>query len=137
VSWLYPWLLRPPPLLGQGSNAAIWLIVRDVGRWAKHDVRALGRARPPHLLRRTRRLTTLLADDVPPRHLLCPVYSAGRRRQGHPVDGILVQSVVETVRPCYAVHCTHPLYEKLLPTHRVDADLGCHGTRRLHEHGKQ
>jgi hypothetical protein len=61
-------------------NAAIWLIVRDMGRWAEHDVRVLGRAASTFIAERTRRLTTLLADDVPPRYLLRPVYSAGRRR---------------------------------------------------------
>jgi hypothetical protein len=64
----------------------------------------------------TRRLSTLLTGDVPPRHLLRPVHSAGMRRQGHPADGAPVQSIAETVRPCCAVHCIHPLYKKL-PLH--------------------
>jgi hypothetical protein len=29
-------------------------------------------------------MSALLAGDVPPRHLLRPVHSVGRRRQGHP-----------------------------------------------------
>jgi hypothetical protein len=62
-------------------------------------------------------MSTLLIGDVPPRHLLRPVHSAGRQRQGRPVDGAPVQSIVETVRPCYGVHCAHhPLYKKL-PLH--------------------
>jgi hypothetical protein len=80
---------------------------------------------------RTRRLSTLLTGDVPPRHLLRPVHSAGRRRQGHPADGAPVQSVAETVRLCCAVHCTHPLYEKLPPARRGYTDLGSQGARRL------
>jgi hypothetical protein len=111
VSRLYPERLRSP--LGRGSNATTWLIDRDVGQWAEHDVRALGRA---FIAERTRRLSTPLTGDVPPRHLLCPVHSAGRRRQGHSADGAPVQSVAETVRPCCAVHCTHPLCEKLPPS---------------------
>jgi hypothetical protein len=68
---------------------------------------------------------------VPPRHLLCPIHSTGRRRQGHPADGAPLQSIAETVRPCCAVHCTHPLCEKLPPARRDYADLGCQGARRL------
>ena len=129
MSRLYPERLRSP--LGRGSNTATWLIVCDVGQWAEHDVRALGRAASTFIAERTRRLSTLLTGDVPPRHLLRPVHSAGRRRQGHPLDSAPVQSVVETVRPCCAVHCTHPLCEKLPPARRDYADLGCQGARRL------
>jgi hypothetical protein len=129
VSRLYPEHLRS--LLGRGSNTATWPIDRDVGQRAEHDVRALGRAASTFIAERTHRLSTLLIGDVPPRHLLRPVHSAGRRRQGHPVDGAPVQSIAETVRPCYAVHCVHPLYEKLPPARRGYADLECQGTRRL------
>jgi hypothetical protein len=75
----------PPP--SRESNAATWLIVRDIGQRAEHDVRALGRAASAFIAERTRRLPTLLTGDVPPRHLLRPVHSASRRRQGHPADG--------------------------------------------------
>jgi hypothetical protein len=113
-------------------NATTWLIAHDVGQRAEHDVRALGRAASAFIAERTRRLSTLLTGDVPLRHLLRPVHFAGRRRQGHPADGAPVQSIVETVRPCYAVHCTHhPLYKKLPPARRGDADLGRQGARRL------
>jgi hypothetical protein len=128
VSRLYPGRLRSP--LSQGSNATTWLIVRDVGQRAEHDVRALGRAASAFIAERTRRLSTLLTGDVPPWHLLRPVHSTGRLRQGHPADGAPIPSVAETVRPCYAVHCTHPLYEKLPPACRGYIDLGCQGTRR-------
>jgi hypothetical protein len=128
VSRLYPERLRSP--LGRGSNAATWLIVRDIGQRVEHDVRALGRTASAFIAERTRRLSTLLTGEVPPRHLLCPVHSAGRRRQGHPADGAPIQSVTETVCPCCAVHCTHPLYEKLPPARRGYTDLGCQGARR-------
>jgi hypothetical protein len=82
-------------------------------------------------MERTRRLSTLLTGDVPPRHLLRPVHSTCRRRQSHPADDAPVQSVAETVRPCCAVHCTHPLCEKLPPARRDYADLRCQGARRL------
>jgi hypothetical protein len=38
---------------------------------------------------------TILTDDVPSQHLMCPVHSAGRRRQGHPADGAPDQPVVK------------------------------------------
>jgi hypothetical protein len=129
VSRLYPERLHSP--LGRRSNATSWLIVRDVGQRAERDIRALSRAASAFIAEGTRRLSTLLIGDVPPRHLLRPVRSAGRRRQGHPVDDAPVQSVAETVRPRCAVHCTHPLCEKLPPARRDYADLGCQGARRL------
>jgi hypothetical protein len=120
----------PRSPLGRRSNTATWLIVRDVGQWAEHDVRALGRATSAFIAERTHRMSTHLTGDVPPRHLLCHVHSAGRRRQSHLANGAPVQSVAETVRPCCAVHCTHPLCEKL-PLHaEAMQDLGCQGARR-------
>jgi hypothetical protein len=35
---------------------------------------------------------TALTGDVPSHHLMCPVPSAGRRRQGHPAGGAPVGS---------------------------------------------
>jgi hypothetical protein len=55
VSRLYPEHLRSP--LGRGSNAATWLIVRDVGQQVEHDIRALGRATLTFIAERTRRLS--------------------------------------------------------------------------------
>jgi hypothetical protein len=120
----------PPLPLGRGTNAATWLTVHDVGQRVGHDVRVLDRVASTFIAERTRRLSTLLTGDVPPRHLLRPIHSAGRRRQSHPANGAPVQFVAETVRPCCTVHCTHPLYEKLPPTRRGYTDLGCQGARR-------
>jgi hypothetical protein len=122
--------MRSP--LRRRPDAATWLIARDISQPAEPDVRPLDRADSVFITERMRRLSTLLTGDVPPQHLLRPVHSAGRRRQGHPADGAPVQSTVETVRPCCAVHYTHhPLYEKLPPARRGYADLGCQGTRKL------
>jgi hypothetical protein len=66
--------------VGQRSNATSWLIVRDVGQRAERDIRALSCAASAFIAEGTRRLSALLAGDVPPRHLLRPVHSAGRRR---------------------------------------------------------
>jgi hypothetical protein len=38
---------------------------------------------------------TTLTGDAPSQHLMCPVQSASRRRQGHPADGAPNQSVGE------------------------------------------
>jgi hypothetical protein len=103
--------------LRRRPDAATWLVARDVSQRAEPDVRPLGHAVSAFIAERTRRLSTLLIGDVPPQHLLRPVHSAGRRRQGHPTDDAPVQSIVETVCPCCVVHCAHhPLYEKL-PLH--------------------
>jgi hypothetical protein len=124
--------LRMRSPLRRRPNAATWLVARDISQRAEPDVRPLDRADSAFITERTRRLSTLLTGDVPPQHLLRLVHSAGRRRQGHPADSSPVQSIVETVRPCCTVHCAHhPLYEKLPPARRGDADLGCQGTRRL------
>jgi hypothetical protein len=68
---------------------------RDISQRAEPDVRPLGRAVSAFIAERIRRLSTLLTGDVPPQHLICPVHSAGRRRQGHPADGTSVQSIVK------------------------------------------
>jgi hypothetical protein len=85
--------LRSP--LKRRPDAATWLVARDVSQRAEPDVRPLGRAVSAFIAERTHRLSTLLTGDVPPQHLMRPVHSAGRRRQGHPVDGVPVQSIVK------------------------------------------
>jgi hypothetical protein len=89
----YPVRLRS--LLRRRSDAATWLVARDVSQRAEPDVRPLGRAVSSFIMERTRRLSTLLTGDVPPQHLMCPVHSAGRRCQGHPADGVPVQSIIK------------------------------------------
>jgi hypothetical protein len=44
---------------------------------------------------KTRRLTIPLIGDVPPQHLMCPVYSTGKRCPGHPAGGMTVQSIAK------------------------------------------
>jgi hypothetical protein len=102
VSSLYPVRLRSP--LGRRPDAATWLVARDVSQRAEPDVRPLGRAVSAFIAERTRRLSTLLTGDVPPQHLMRLVHSAGRRRQGHPADGVPVQSIVKQC--ARAARCT-------------------------------
>jgi hypothetical protein len=107
--------MRSP--LRRRPNAPTWLVARDISQRAEPDVRPLDRTDSAFITERTRRLSTLLTGDVPPQHLLRPVHSAGRRRQGHPADGAPVQSTIKTVRLCRTEHYAHhPLYEKL-PLH--------------------
>jgi hypothetical protein len=86
---------RPCPTLpAQAETRCCRVVVaRDISQWAEPDVRPLkprslciycGEGAPP---------ASTLTGDVPSQHLICPVQSAGRRRQGHPADGAPVQSV--------------------------------------------
>jgi hypothetical protein len=80
--------LRSP--LRRRPDAATWLAARDVSQRAEPDVRPLGRAVSTFIAEGTHRLSTLLTGDVPPQHLMCPVHSADKRRQGHPADSVPV-----------------------------------------------
>jgi hypothetical protein len=85
--------LRSP--LRRRPDAATWLVACDISQREEPDVRPLGRAVSAFITERTHRLSTLLTGDVPPQHLMRPVHSAGRRRQGHPADGAPVLSIVK------------------------------------------
>jgi hypothetical protein len=72
-----------------------WLVARNVSQRAEPDVRPIwlcslciycGKDAPP---------ATTLMGDAPSQHLMRPVQSADRRRQGHPADGAPNQSVGE------------------------------------------
>jgi hypothetical protein len=89
----YPMRLRSP--LRRRPAAVAWLVARDISQWAEPDVRPLGRVVSAFIEERTCRLSTLLTGDVPPQHLMRPVHSAGRWRQGHPTDGAPVQSIIK------------------------------------------
>jgi hypothetical protein len=80
------------PRSGQRPAAAVWLVAHDISQRAGPDVRPItpcslciycGEDAPP---------ATTLTSDVPSQHLMRPVQSAGRRRQGRPADGAPVQS---------------------------------------------
>jgi hypothetical protein len=58
--------LRSP--LRRRSDAATWLVARGIRQRAEPDVRPLGRAVSALIAERTRRMSTLLTDDVPPQH---------------------------------------------------------------------
>jgi hypothetical protein len=95
--------MRSP--LRRRPEAPTWLIARDISQRAEPDVRPLDRANSAFITEGTC-LSTLLTGDVPPQHLLRPVHSAGRRRQGHPADGAPVQSTIK--------QCAHATRRTLL-----------------------
>jgi hypothetical protein len=83
---LSPALALRFPLRWRPASVA-WLVARDISQRAGPDVRPIqpcslciycGEDAPP---------ATALTGDVPSRHLMRPVQSAGRRRQGRPADG--------------------------------------------------
>jgi hypothetical protein len=85
--------LRSP--LRRRPAAVTWLVARDISQRAEPDARPIrlcslciycGEDAPP---------TTTLTGDAPSQHLMCPVQSSGRRRQGQPADGAPDQSVGE------------------------------------------
>ena len=76
--------LRSP--LRRRPAAAAWLVARDISQQVEPDARPIqpcslciycGEDAPP---------ATTLTGDVPSRHLMRPVPSAGRRSQTHPAD---------------------------------------------------
>jgi hypothetical protein len=58
-------------------DAATWPTTRDVSQQAEPDVRPPGCAAPAFIANKARCLTIPLTGDVPPRHLMRPVHSAG------------------------------------------------------------
>jgi hypothetical protein len=86
------------PLPAQAeTRCCTWPTARDVSQLAEPDVRPLGRAFIAEEARRLSSwqvmcrlsikyaLSTPLASDVPPQHLMSHVHSADGRRPGHPV----------------------------------------------------
>jgi hypothetical protein len=70
-------------------------VARDISQWAEPDARPIrlcslcvycGKDAPP---------STTLMGDAPSQHLMRPIQSTGRRRQGHPAHGAPDQSVGE------------------------------------------
>jgi hypothetical protein len=100
-------------LLRRRPDAATWPIARDVSQRAEPDVGSLGRAASAFIAEKTRRLSISLTDDVLPQHLMCLVHSAGRRRLGHPADGVPVQSIVKQY--ACAARCTVSIITYTLP----------------------
>jgi hypothetical protein len=83
------------PRSGENPPRTQWVLAHDISQWAEPGVRPIqlcsfciyyGEDTPP---------ATMLTGDAPSQHLMCPVQSTGRRRQGHPADDVPDQSIGE------------------------------------------
>jgi hypothetical protein len=72
--------------LRRRPDAATWPTARDISLRAERDVRPLGRVASALIADKSRRLSTPLAGDVPPRHLMSLVYSTSRRCAASALD---------------------------------------------------
>jgi hypothetical protein len=96
------------------------LVAHDISYRAEPDVKSCS---PCIYWRKDVPPTTVLTGDMPSQHLMCPVPSAGRRRQGHPVGGVPAGSAGETVRLYRATRYTHPPFYKKLPLYAKDTQI--------------
>jgi hypothetical protein len=85
--------LRSP--LRRRTAAAAWLVACDINQRAEHDARPIRLCSLCIYCGEDKSPATTLTGDAPSQHLMCPVQSVGRRRQGHPTDGAPDQSVEE------------------------------------------
>jgi hypothetical protein len=74
-----PYCIRSYSPLRRSPDAATWHAARDVSQQTEPDVRPLGRATSAFIADKACCLSIPLASDVPPRHLMSPVHSTGRR----------------------------------------------------------
>jgi hypothetical protein len=91
----------------------MWSTARDVSQRAEPDVRSLGRDASAFIVEKTCRVSIPLTGDVLPQHLMCHVHFVGRRRPGHPADGVPVQSIVKQY--AHAARCTVSIITYTLP----------------------
>jgi hypothetical protein len=96
-------------------DAAAWPTARDVSQWARPDVRPLGCAASAFIVDKAHCLSIPLVGDVPPRHLLSPVHSTGRR--------------------CAALHLLSPVHSagRRRPVHSAGG-VPVHSTGRQYTH---
>ena len=118
-----PYRIRSCSPLRRSPDAATWHGARDVSQRAEPDVRPLGCATSAFIEDKARRLSIPLAGDVPPRYLLSPVHSTGRRcaasafNEIYPFCWQAATSLLrmrracpfhwQTVRPYCRVHYSH------------------------------
>jgi hypothetical protein len=96
------------------------LVAHNISYRAEPDVKSCS---PFIYWRKDALPATTLTGDMPPQHLMRPVPSAGRRRQGHPAGGAPAGSADETVRLCRAARYTHPPFYKKLPLYAKDMQI--------------
>jgi hypothetical protein len=75
--------------------AAAWLMARDISQRVEPDVKPIKPCSLCIYCGEDTPYATTLTGNVPSQHLMCPVQSAARRRQGHPTGGAPDRSVGE------------------------------------------
>jgi hypothetical protein len=104
-----PYRIRFGSPLRRSPDGATWHGARDVSQWAEPDVRPLGCAASAFIAGKARRLSSPLAGDVPPRHLISHVHSTGRRcaasafNETYPFRGQAATSPFRRRRPVHSV----------------------------------
>jgi hypothetical protein len=109
--------------LRRRPDGAMWPTAHDVSQLAEPNVRPLGHATSAFIADKVRHLSIPLVGDVPPWHLMSPVYSTGRRCAASPFNvpcPLRWQAATrpscrrrvcpfhwQAVRPCCGVHYTH------------------------------
>jgi hypothetical protein len=73
-----PYRVRFCSPLRRSPDAATWHTARDVSQRAEPDIGPLGHAASAFIADKARHLSTPLAGDVPPQHLMSPIHSTGR-----------------------------------------------------------
>jgi hypothetical protein len=74
-----PYRVRSCSPLRRRPDAATWPTARDVSQRVEPNVRPLSHVVAAFIADKARRLSTPLAGDVPPRHLMSSVHSTGGR----------------------------------------------------------
>jgi hypothetical protein len=118
--------LAPRFPLRQRPAAATWVVAHEISQRVESDVRPLKPRSLCIYCTEDAPPATKPTNDVPSRHLMCPVLSAGRRRQTARLSNLSSNSASV---PCDAL-CSLPLLQEASPARRGYTDLGCQGTRR-------
>jgi hypothetical protein len=148
-----PYCVRLCSPLRRSPHAATWHGARDVSQRAEPDVRPLGCMTSSFIADRARRLSIPLAGDVPPRHLMSPVHSTGRRCAASAFNEpcpLRWQAATRPSRkrracafhwqaahPYYRMHYTHHdscVTEEAATTYQYCMDYGHYSARRSPRH---
>jgi hypothetical protein len=137
-----PSLVRTCPhnVARRRSSTAKRTTVCDISLRDGPDVRPLGYAALAFIVEKTRRLTTPLTGNVPLRHLMLPVHSAGRRRPSHLAGGVSDYSHWPIIHMCHGmrhIHHDSRVTKGAAARYRYCTHYRYYGTRRLHGDVKQ
>jgi hypothetical protein len=136
--------------LRRDPDTVTWHGALDVSQRTEPDVRPLGCVASAFSADKARRLSIPLAGDVPPRHLMSPVHSTGRRcvasafNETCPFCGQAATSPFRRRRACpFHLQVVHPyccmhyahhhsrVTKEAAATYQYCMDYGYHGARRL------